>query len=181
MPGSKNLRTFILVAIFLGIITFPRIPLNAFIVTINAPPVLSIIDDTGGFLLLSFDGFSPGSETNVGVVNYTIQSNTMATGTVADALSARLSGPFTDIEFKASAGSFTNAGTPDFSSLQSTSAGFITIGIADVALASKQPGTGDGDVLLDGTITVNYKAVLSTDHAAGIENQSLIVTLKDGQ
>lgn len=152
----------------------------ALICTVEAPPVLSITDTTGPFTL-TFTDFVNGTTSNTQAVTYTIQANNMAAGTVAGAVFAQLATGFTNVDLKGDVGSYTNLGDAEFATLSEAAAGEITIGTTATDLADKDPGTGQGDSCLDGTLDITWKGTLTADHTAGGEGQTMTVTVKDGQ
>lgn len=170
--------------IFLALVCLPGIFFGvyawAIICTVEAPPVLSITDNTGPFTLV-FNNFREGTNSTPEVVTYTIQANQMAAGTLTGAISANLSDLFTEINLKADVDSYTNAGDPGFASLSESSGGDIVVGNVSTNLANKTPGTGQGDACLDGTLSITWKATLTKDHPGGSETRIVTVTLKDGQ
>ena len=59
----------------------------AVILSIAAPPILSIEDDTGPFTL-TFTSFLKGSQSDTRVVNYRVRANNMTSGTFPGASAA---------------------------------------------------------------------------------------------
>lgn len=151
----------------------------AVILSVNAPPILSIEDDTGPFTL-TFTSFLKGSQSDTRVVNYRVRANNMTSGTFPGAVSARLSEPFDNADLEASPESYQNLGSPNFATLSRSQSGFQTISTTGTPLADKQPGQGTEDMCLDGQLTVAWRSTLTQDAPAGSQNRSLIVTLRDG-
>ncbi len=157
-------------------------PINAgaVILTVGAPPVLSISASVG-VIVLEFPNFLPGTDSNSEQVVYTVQSNTMAAGTINGAISAALSDDFEHVDFKGDVDSYSNLGDPSFASLAESSGGFVTIATTTTDLADKTPGTGQGDICIDGTLTITWKGTLNSVMPAGTDAQILTLTIVDGQ
>ena len=154
-------------------------PANAMVCELDAPPVLSITDETSDFTLTFID-FVAGAVSSTQEVTYRIQANNMAAGTVSPAVTAELASLFGTAEIQADVSSYTNVGEDCFSTLQEVDAGPITITDSATSLANKGPGDGYCDHCLDGNLVISWRAKLTADTPAGSENRLLIVTLRDG-
>ncbi|PIQ82144.1 MAG: hypothetical protein COV76_05245 [Candidatus Omnitrophica bacterium CG11_big_fil_rev_8_21_14_0_20_64_10] len=147
----------------------------------EAPPILSIRDTTGPFLL-EFDDFMSGSASNVQRVTYRVRANNMSKGKVKGAVEARISSELDskEIEFEGDVLGYRNLGDPDFGRLEETHQGFRKVTDKGMALADKAKGSGAQDDCLDGELAVAWRAVLKKPAAAGKTEISLLVTLTDG-
>lgn len=154
-------------------------PANAMICELNAPPVLSITDETGDFTLV-FTDFVSGAVSSTQEVTYRVQANNMAAGTVSPAVTAELGSTFDSAGLEADVSSYSNLGDPEFSTLEEAQSGYTEIGTSATSLANKSPGTGHGEFCLDGNLVITWRAKLTADTPAGSESRSLIVTLRDG-
>lgn len=154
-------------------------PASAMVCELNAPPVLSITDETGDFTL-TFTDFVSGAFSTTQEVSYRVQANNMAAGTVSPAVTAELGSAFDTAALEADVSAYSNLGEPEFSVLEEAQPGYIEIGTSATSLARKKPGTGHGEYCLDGSLVITWRAKLTIDAPAGSENRSLIVTLRDG-
>ena len=152
---------------------------GAVLLNLNAPPILSIEDDSGPFTL-TFPDFLQGSQSSPQAVTYRLRANHMSPGLLPAAVSARLGEAFDHADLEADVQDYRNLGTPNFATLQEAQNGSRTVETADTPLADKHPGHGAGDRCLDGQLTVTWRATLKRDAPAGTQSRSLIVTLRDG-
>lgn len=151
----------------------------ALIITLDAPPVLSISDDTGSFTL-TFPSFLQGTLSSTQSVLYRIQANNMVAGSVSGAVSARLDETFEGIDLEADVSGYQNLGKSNFASLQESQPGYRAIQTSQTSLADKTPGTGGGDTNLDGNLTVSWRGRLTENAAAGQRSRFLVVTIREG-
>ena len=151
----------------------------ALICEVDAPPVLSITDEVGPFKL-TFNDFAKDTLSTTQIVNYRIEANTMADGTVPNAVSAKLENLFSNADFKGDVQSYTNLGDADFADLVEAQSGFVTLKTSDTRLADKSGGKGHGKHCLDGKLAILWRAKLTQDAPAGTQTSLLIVTLRDG-
>ena len=144
-------------------------------VTISVPSYLFIDSDQKN-LDLSFSDYKSGAESNAQTVVYTVRGNGLTQSEGAPAVTAKLDGPFPDIDFKAKVGPYTKEGGN--AELGAVSADFVTINESDVPLAKKANSLGDGK-LLRGQIAMTYKAVATSSLTSGEHSRQLTVTLTD--
>ena len=154
-------------------------PASAMICELDAPPVLSITDETGDFTL-TFTDFVSDSLSSTQEVTYRVQANNMAAGTVSPALTAELGSAFDTAVLQGGLSSYSNLGESEFSTLEEAQPGYVDIGTSATSLAKKNPGTGHGEYCLDGNLVITWRAKLTADTPAGSEIRPLIVTLRDG-
>lgn len=152
---------------------------GAVILNLNAPPILSIEDDSGPFAL-TFPDFLQGSQSTPQTVTYRVRANHMSPGLLPAAISARLGEAFDYADLEADVQGYRNSGIPNFATLQEAQNGFRTVETTNTPLADKHPGQGAGDRCLDGQLTMTWRATLKRDAPAGTQSRSLIVTLRDG-
>ena len=145
----------------------------AVILTWSSPPVLSITDSMGSFTL-SFPDFLNGTTSATQSVTYRVRANNMPGGELSGAVSARLDQLFEGIDLQADVNTYQNLGTPSYALLQEAQSGYWTVQTAQTALANKTAG-----VLLNGTLTVTWRARLTADAVAGQRSRFLVVTLRD--
>ena len=152
----------------------------ALIITLDAPPVLSISDDNTGSFTLTFPSFLQGTLSSTQSVLYRIQANNMVNGTVSGAVSARLDEAFDGIDLEGAVTGYQNLGGNNFASLHESQSGYRVIQTGQTSLTDKMPGTGTGDTNLDGNLTITWRGRLTTNAAAGQRSHFLIVTILEG-
>ena len=151
----------------------------ALILTLEAPPVLSISDDTGPFTLTLPD-FLQGTLSSTQSVIYRIQANNMVKGTVSGAVSARLDQAFDGMDLEGDVAGYQNLGSNSCASLQESQPGYQVIQTTGTSLADKMSGTGGGDTNLDGNLTITWRARLTANASAGQRSRFLVVTIREG-
>ncbi len=175
-PVRKILLLFLALAVFLS---SPHPGALALICEVDAPPVLSITDEVGPFTL-TFNDFTKDTLSTTQSVDYRIQANTMASGTVQNALSARLDNLFSNADLEGDVQGYTNLGNSDFARLVEAQSGFVVIKTSDTRLADKTGGQGHGRRCLDGKLSILWRSKLTQEAPAGTQSNLLIVTLRDG-
>ncbi len=155
-------------------------PACAFILDLNAPPILSITAQTASFRL-DFKDFIRGSRSSTKEITYRVRANNMAKGKVKGAVAASITDPVAYIELSADVRGYRNLGSPPFAALAEAKGGFKKIKAKPTRLANKTPGKGPFDLCLDGELKVAWRARLKQDAPAGASRRSLVVTLRDGR
>ena len=151
----------------------------ALVCDIGVPPTLSIEEDNSSFTL-SFTDFVSGTHSSTHGARYRIECNHMAAGAVSEAVSAKLGEIFESAKLEASVDSYENVGDSSYATLSAAYSGFEEVRTSTKSLANKQTGAPCCDTCLDGWLNVTWRAILTQDTAAGSQNRSLIVTLRDG-
>ena len=151
----------------------------ALILTLDAPPVLSISDEASSFTL-TFPGFLRGTVSDAHTVVYRIQANNLVAGGAPAAVSARMEEAIEGVDLEADISGYQNLGGGNFARLEEAQPGYKAVGTDQAALVSKTPGSGGGDAMLDGTLTVTWRARLTQDAPAGQQMRFLRVTLREG-
>lgn len=165
---------------FLGVLAAPAGSALGLIITLDAPAVLSISDETGSFTL-AFSGFLQGTVSGTQSVTYRVEANNMTAGTVQGAVSARLQETASGIDLEADVGGYQNLGNSNFAALQESQSGYRVVSTDQTSLADKTPGIGAGnDKSLDGNLTVTWRAKLTADAPAGQQSRFLVVTIREG-
>ena len=154
-------------------------PAHAMICELDAPPVLSITDESGD-ITLSFIDFVAGAVSSTQEVTYRVQANNMAGGVVSQAVTAELGSAFDMAVLQGDVSSYSNLGESEFSTLEEAQPGYVDIGTSATSLADKNPGTEHGEHCLDGNLVITWRAKLTSDTPPGSESRPLIVTLRDG-
>ncbi len=181
MPGTPALsRRIKLLSLALGLAIGSGACVSAWalILSVSAPPVLSVANDTGDNITLTF---THGTESSTQDVAYRIRSNNMALGTVDPAVTIALVSPLGLADLKADVSGYTNRGHSQLATLAETQPGYVPVQASPTALAKKLPGQGAGDSVLDGVLHVTFQAQLVEDNPeAGSESATVIFTVVDG-
>lgn len=166
--------------VFLCALAAPAGTASALILTLESPPVLGLSDETGSFTL-SFPGFLQGTVSGTQSVTYRIEANNMTAGTIQGAVSARLQETASGIDLEADVAGYQNLGNSNFAMLQESQSGYRVISTDQTSLADKTPGNGAGnDKMLDGNLTLTWRARLTADAPAGQQSRLLVVTIREG-
>ena len=143
------------------------------VVTVNVPDVLTLTSDTPN-IVLNFDTWTLGSETNVVPVVYTFEANNMTQAADAPVVNVNLDNPFDRVDLQAKVGSVNrvsgNAG------IQAISSDFVTIGTSNTSLANKTVDSGTDGKMFKGNVGISYKGVATGDVPSGAQIHNLYVT-----
>lgn len=123
---------------------------------------------------LIFPDFTNGAVTNAISVNYSLMANDV--GRTQGVISGHLEQLIPGIDFQANVGSYSKQSGN--ASLVPASAGFVVVTTDETGLADKVVDEGDGK-LVDGTLTITYRAVITGDQPAGQQTGMYTVSFVD--
>lgn len=136
---------------------------------INAERSISFTADQSS-LNLTFLSFRKGATTDTAQVTYTLSGNDV--NRMQDLILVRMDAEIPGINLQVQAGPYSKrAGN---ASLVPSKSGFVNLSTTDTGLANKTIDGSDGKIL-DGTLTMSYRAELTEDQTAG--QRIVIVTV----
>ncbi|MBI4972081.1 MAG: hypothetical protein HZC17_09690 [Candidatus Omnitrophica bacterium] len=152
-------------------------------VTVNVPSQLSITGDGGGAFTLTSANYLSGSESGVSTVTYTILGNNIAKTALTSFVAAKISALVDGVNIQALPGIFNNAGSAgNIVNADLTPPGsYTTLGTTDTSMENKADlsASPDAKMVINGTLPISYKSVLTRDHEAINTVVTLTVTVKD--
>lgn len=123
---------------------------------------------------LIFPDFTNGAVTNTISVNYSLMANDV--GRTQGVISGHLEQLLPGIDFQANVGSYSKLSGN--ASLVPAASGFVVVTTEETGFADKVVDEGDGK-LVDGTLMITYRAVITGDQPAGQQTGMFTVSFVD--